>query len=119
VVDDEPAVLKALERLLRSAKYEVVAFGSGAAFLASVAQRKPDCVILDLHMPSMNGFDVQARLTAEHAGTVPVIVMTAHDTSASHQRTMAGGAAAYLRKPIDAQVLLRTIRDAITAKNGT
>jgi CheY-like chemotaxis protein len=112
VVDDEPAVLKALERLLRSAKYEVAAFGSGDAFLASLATRKPDCVILDLHMPAMNGFEVQARLTSDSAA-VPVIVMTAHDTATSQQRALAGGAAAYLRKPIDAPLLLGAIRAAI------
>src|SRR5947209_6808987 len=64
VVDDEPAVLKALERLFRSAKIEVATFASGAAFLASTEIRQPDCVVLDLHMPEMNGFDVLSRLSA-------------------------------------------------------
>jgi FixJ family two-component response regulator len=114
VVDDEPSVRKALERLLRAAKFEVVTFDSGAAFLSSVPDRRPDCVVLDLHMPGMNGFDVQSRLAENPAARIAVIVITAHDSPTSQQRAMAGGAAAYLRKPVDARPLLEAIRGAIT-----
>jgi FixJ family two-component response regulator len=117
VVDDEPAVLKALERLLRAAKFEVATFNSGAAFLASLTARAPACVVLDLHMPGMNGFDVQARL-AEAAAIdtnhrIEVVIITAHDSAVSQQRALSNGASAYLRKPVDAQPLLDAIRAAV------
>lgn len=117
VVDDEPSVCKAFARLLRSAKYQVATFGSGTAFLASLANRMPDCVILDLHMPGMNGFDVQSRLSAKLAGRVAVVVITAHDSPESQQRALAGGACAYLRKPVDARPLLEAVRMAIGQRN--
>jgi FixJ family two-component response regulator len=114
VIDDEPAVCKALERLLRSAGMDVVTFVSGAAFLASlVGGRKPDCVVLDLHMPGLNGFDVQSRLATDPAMRIPLVIITAHDSPEAQERAMAGGASAYLRKPVDRQPLLDAIRNAI------
>jgi FixJ family two-component response regulator len=112
VVDDEPAVLVALERLLRSAGFEVTTFLSGAAFLASMATRRPDCLILDLHMPGMNGFDVLAQLSADPLSRMGVIAITAHDTVSSQQRVVKGGAT-YLRKPIDGPTLVEAIRAAV------
>jgi len=117
VVDDEPAVCKALERLLRSAKFEVATFCSGTAFLASLSVRRPDCVVLDLHMPGMNGFEVQSRLGADPVGEIGVVIITAHDSSESQERAIAGGAVAYLRKPVDAQPLLEAVRTAIPRKD--
>jgi FixJ family two-component response regulator len=113
VVDDEPAVLKALGRLLRSAKFEVETFDSGAAFLASLSKRRPACVVLDLHMPAMSGFDLQARLAADPGSKVSVIAITGHDTPGEQQRAMAAGAVLYLRKPVDARVLFSAVGSAI------
>ena len=90
----------------------VVTFTAGAAFLASLASgRRPDCVVLDLHMPETNGFEVQSRLAAE-ATKVPVVVITGHDSPAAQQRAMAGGASAYLKKPVDARPLFEAVRAA-------
>src|SRR5437867_1263446 len=97
-------------RLMRSAGLSVETFGSGAEFLKSIETRLPDCVVLDLHMPQMNGFTVQAHLTGKYAG-VPVIIVTGHDLPNARERAMAGGASAFLRKP----VLDRTLLDAISA----
>jgi len=119
VVDDEPAVLKALERLFRSAKIEVATFPSGAAFLASTEKRHPDCVVLDLHMPEMNGFDVLSRLTACPGKKVSVVAMSAHDTPTSRQRALDAGAAVYLQKPFDAQTLLSAVQTAIAQAAAT
>jgi FixJ family two-component response regulator len=113
VVDDEVPVLKALERLLRSARFKVATFETGAAFLESLKTRLPDCVVLDLHMPGMSALDVLAQLNADQPGKVAVIVMTAHDTPNSQQRALESGASAYLRKPVDAPSLLGAIRAAI------
>jgi FixJ family two-component response regulator len=112
VVDDEEAVRIALRRLLRSASMNAETFSSGAEFLESIKEHQPDCVVLDLHMPQVNGFAVQARLAA--AGSrVPVVIITGHDSAESRERALAGGAAAYLRKPVDDQALLEAINEAV------
>jgi FixJ family two-component response regulator len=81
VVDDEEPVRKALTRLLRSADLDVETFPSGVEFLESLPTRRPDCVVLDLHMPLMDGFEVQARL-AESSAPVPVVTITGHHRDA-------------------------------------
>lgn len=112
VVDDEEAVRIALGRLLRSARIDVETFSSGAEFLESMKEHQPDCVILDLHMPQVGGFAVQARLT-EAGIRLPTVVITGHDTDEARERARAGGASAYLRKPVDDQALLDAITDAV------
>jgi CheY-like chemotaxis protein len=74
VVDDEEPIRKALMWLMRSAGMNVEAFASGAEFLKSLDTRVPDCVVLDLHMPHMNGFYVQAHLARKYAA-LPVIIL--------------------------------------------
>ena len=91
VVDDEEPIRKALMRLLRSAGLSVETFGSGSEFLQSLDTRLPDCVVLDLHMPQMNGFSVQAHL-ARKCAELPVIIVTGQDLPNARERTMQGGA---------------------------
>ena len=112
VVDDDPGVLRALRRLLRAANFEVEAYSSGADFLMATSDAKLDCVVLDLHMPETTGYDVHARL-AERAATVPVIIITGHDSPEARARARALGAEHYLCKPIDEAALLAAI-DAVS-----
>jgi FixJ family two-component response regulator len=109
VIDDEEPVRTALMRLMRSAGLSVETFGSGAEFLESLETRPPDCVVLDLYMPHMDGFSVQAHLARKCA--LPVIIVTGHDFPKARERAMAGGASAFLRKPVHD----RTLLDAISA----
>lgn len=99
---------RALQRLLVAAGFTVDAFASGEEFLRSIRESVPDYVILDLHMPGMTGFEVQERL-AEARVPVPVIVITGHDSPEARERALAAGAAAYLCKPADEDVLLAAI----------
>jgi len=108
VVDDDPAVLKGLRRLLRSANIEVAAYSSGTEFLAAQGGAEFDCVVLDLHMPQATGFDVQARL-AQRAHPVPVVIITGDDTPEARARSLSLGARSYLCKPIDEAALLAAI----------
>ena len=110
VVDDEEPVRKALKRLLRAAGLEAEGYASGKDFLA--AERRPDCVVLDLHMPVMSG---QALLTQirRMSARLPVVVITAHDTAETRDECLAAGAAAYLRKPLDDRLLLNAISVAL------
>ena len=108
VVDDDADVRVALTRLVSSAGFAVETFASGAEFLRSVQDHEPDCVVLDLHMPEMSGFDVQSALAGAHAA-VPVVVITGRDTSESRAQAIQLGAKAYLCKPIDDEDLLAAI----------
>ena len=109
IVDDEESVRKAFERLLRSAEMQAHVFASGADFLAALAGFSPDCVVLDLHMPGGSGFEVIARLQSR----IPVVVITGHDSPEAEVRALGGGAAAYLRKPVDDCALIEAITAAI------
>ena len=110
VVDDEEPVRKALKRLLRAAGLEAEGYASGKDFLA--AERRPDCVVLDLHMPVMSG-QALLRQIRRMSARLPVVVITAHDTAETRDECIAAGAAAYLRKPLDDRLLLNAIAVAL------
>jgi len=110
IVDDEEPIRKALTRLLRSGGLDVESFASGSEFLESLSVQRPDCVVLDLHMPVVNGFEVQAQLVEFG---VPVVIVTGHDSDETRARALAGRPAAYLRKPVNDQVLLDAIELAL------
>jgi FixJ family two-component response regulator len=105
VVDDDLRVRRAVERLLRSAGMETRVFASGGEFLAALPDFKPACVVLDLHMPGQSGFSVLADLQRH----VPVVVITGHDSPEAQEQALAGGATAYLCKPVDRGTLLAAI----------
>ena len=111
IVDDEEPVRKALKRLLRAAGLEAEGYASGKDFLA--AERRPDCVVLDLHMPVMSGQALLKQIRRISA-RLPVVVITAHDTAETRDECIAAGAAAYLRKPLDDRLLLNAISAALS-----
>jgi FixJ family two-component response regulator len=117
VVDDEEPVRRALSRLLRSAGFDSETFPSGDQFLETYAEQRPDCILLDLHMPKVDGLGVQSRL-AKAGIQIPVIVITGRNTVEARERAMKAGAVAYLRKPIDAEALLAALAVAIADKNN-
>jgi FixJ family two-component response regulator len=92
---------------------DVQSFGSGAEFLEALSSNPPECVVLDLHMAGLNGFDVQERLT-QTAPHLPTVVITGHDSLEARTRARAGGAYVYLVKPVDERVLLDAIFAAIS-----
>ena len=104
IVDDEPGVRRALGRLLSLSGYEARPFATGSEFLEHLDGI--DCVILDLHLPGMSGFDVQKALATRDA-SIPVVVLTGNDTPSNRARSIAAGARAYLTKPVDDEELLR------------
>ena len=112
VVDDEDAICTAVKRLLRSAGLAVQTHVSGQEFLQSLPAQRPDCVVLDIRMPGMTGFDVQARLNAASVA-VPIIFITALDDPEDQPRAMKAGAAAFLRKPFGDEELLAAIGAAV------
>lgn len=112
VVDDEESVRKALGRLMRASGFNVVTFSSGADFLHSMQQHRPQCVVLDLRMPQVNGLDVQQALMQADA-QMPVVIITGDDSPEGRQRALKQGAKAYLRKPVDDAMLLDAIQSAM------
>jgi FixJ family two-component response regulator len=111
IVDDDDSVRKALSRLLRSAGMDPEGFESGEAFLQSLGTRQPDCLLVDVCMPGMDGAELLEHL-AELGYSVPAIVITAHDSEAVRDTFRAAGARALLLKPLDDEVLLRAVRTA-------
>lgn len=107
LVDDEESVRRALERLLRSAGLRVAGFSSGAALLRGLHDLGPDCIVLDLLMPELSGFDVLDRLPPDY----PVVVLTGRDSPEARARAVR--AAAFLLKPCDEHTLLDAIASAL------
>ena len=97
---------------MRGAGFEVQTWTSGGAFLGSLAERIVDCVVLDLHMPGLSGFDVLESLKASGSGVAAVII-TGHDAPEAAERALAAGASAYLRKPVDGAELIDAITRAV------
>jgi FixJ family two-component response regulator len=119
VVDDEAPMRTMLGRLLRLADYQVTAFATGEDFLASLTDRLPDCAILDVHMPGLSGFEVQAQLRAVNI-FVPIILITASDDVALDRTASDSGAVCMLRKPFPNDHLLEAIRVALgSSRDGT
>ncbi|RDJ98011.1 response regulator transcription factor [Paraburkholderia lacunae] len=113
VVDDDESVSRAIKRLLRSIGIAADTFASGDAFLealASMPSYHPDCVILDVQMPGLNGLEVQRRLAGSG---IPVVFITAHDDIGVREHALAGGAVAYLRKPFNDELFVKTVRAAL------
>jgi FixJ family two-component response regulator len=115
VVDDEEPVRTALRRLIGSAGNDVETFASGAQFLASYLDHEPDCLLLDLHMPDLDGFEVQARVSRARP-RIPVVIITGHDQPETRGRALAAGAAAYLLKPVDEETLFAAIASALSTE---
>ncbi len=113
IVDDEEPILKALSRLLRSVGMEVETFPRGADFLESLKTRQPDCLVLDLHMSEVNGFEIQAWLS-ESDLSVPVVIITGYDSDETRARVLRRRPVAYLRKPVNDQVLIDAIELALS-----
>lgn len=113
VLDDEPEMRKALRRLLSSRNFSVEEYACGEDLLSSVESHLPDCLLLDLHMHSTNGFGVLEAFQFRHIH-VPVVVITAHDEPGTAERVSALGASAYLKKPVDLRTLFAAIEAALS-----
>jgi two-component system response regulator FixJ len=108
IVDDDDALRRALQRLLRASGYVVPTYATAAAFLEA-APRLTGCVLLDLRMPDMDGLEVQAQLNRRGI-RLPVIVVTGHGDIPTAVQVMKAGALDFLEKPIDEDGLLAAVR---------
>jgi FixJ family two-component response regulator len=110
-VDDDPIVLRAIERMLRLHSIAVEGFTSPEAFLARPPYDGVACLLLDLKMPGMTGLDVQTAMISRGI-SMPIIFLSAQSDVPSTVRAMRGGAVDFLQKPVDEDQLLAAIERA-------
>jgi FixJ family two-component response regulator len=118
VVDDDAAVRRSLERLIRTVGLDVVTFSTAQEFLEHGPPDGPACLVLDVRMPGLSGLDLQKKLTEAGFG-IPVIIMTGHGTIPMSVRAMKAGAVDFLQKPFDEQVLLDAVNQALERDRAT
>jgi FixJ family two-component response regulator len=113
VVDDDHAVRKSLQSLIRSLGFAVDVFASAEEFLNSDHLRTTRCLILDVRMPRMNGLELQRRLIDGNHG-IPVVLITAHGDDATRSQALKNGAVDFLSKPFTDQALVNAIDAALS-----
>ena len=114
IVDDDPSVRSALARVLRTAGIAVETYASAHEYLSASHDREPTCLVLDVHLGSMSGFDLHDRLVAS-GSRVSVVFITAHDEVPATELERRGGPDGYLRKPFDGDQLLAIVRRVVHA----
>ena len=120
IVDDDESVCRAMSRLLRSLGMDTDTFTSGDEFIKHIETVRafhPDCVVLDVQMPGMNGLEVQ-ELLVRSENPLPVIFITAHDEMSVRKRALQAGAVAFLRKPFNDEVFVNTLNEALKGDRG-
>lgn len=117
LVDDDAPVRVALTRLLRLADFDVVAYASGEEFLAALGSARPDCALLDVHLPGLTGIEVQRRLRSDHV-QLPVVFITASEDTGVERDAVEAGGRCVLRKPFSCNELLASIALALQGPAG-
>jgi FixJ family two-component response regulator len=120
IVDDDESICRAMSRLLGSLGMDTKTFTSGHEFIEHLKTGRsfhPDCVVLDVQMPGMNGLEVQ-ELLARSEEPLPVVFMTAHDEVSVRERALRAGAVAFLHKPFNDDVFVKTLNEALKRDRG-
>src|SRR6266403_4880010 len=112
IVDDDDLMRSALQGLLKSVGLPAQTFASSEEFLKSGRQHQTACLIADIRMPGMSGLELQAKLNADHC-RIPTIFITAHGDAQMRMQALRAGAAEFLAKPFDDEVLLESVRVAL------
>ncbi|HUK41474.1 MAG TPA: response regulator [Candidatus Acidoferrales bacterium] len=115
IVDDDESVCRAIKRLVRSLGMEAHTFTSAQEFMQivdGVPCIQIDCIVLDVQMPGLNGLQVQERLLRE-GKQIPIVFITAHEEAAVRERALAAGAVAFLNKPFNDDLFVKTLHVAL------
>jgi FixJ family two-component response regulator len=116
VVDDDPAMLRSLARLLRQFGYDSLLFPSAEAFTNHNDFGNAACVVLDINLGDVSGIDLRHRLKVANA-SVPVIFITGNDKPAVREAALQSGCLAYLTKPFSAKSLIKPIKELSTSRS--
>ena len=111
IVEDDPSMIQALDRILRLAGLATISYPSAEALLANGIAANAACIIVDIQLPGLTGFELYARLI-ERGVAPPVIFITAFDEPDARTRAQDAGAIAFLAKPFSGRTLLETVRAA-------
>lgn len=109
IIDDDPSIRCSLARVFRVDAIRVEAFASAEEFLERTIVGEPQCIVLDVHLGRLSGFDLQDRLAAL-GSSIPIIFITAHEGIPSSRLARRAGACGYLRKPFDTEALIALVR---------
>jgi len=112
VIEDDPSFRRSLERLLSSEGFHVVAFGCAADFLSAPPSPGPACLVLDVHLPGLNGLDLQRQLMSAE-NLLPIIFLTGRGDIPTSVRAMKQGAIEFLTKPVRDEELFAAVRQGI------
>jgi DNA-binding response OmpR family regulator len=114
IVDDDKDLLLGLNIRLKASGYNVILAADALSALSKAQHERPDLIVLDIALPGGDGFLVMNRLNSPQINlNIPVIILTAKDSRVNEERALKAGAAAFLRKPVDNDKLIDTIRKAL------
>jgi two-component system response regulator FixJ len=117
IVDDDGSVCRALKILLTTFDFDVKTFSSAGSFFDAVPNDEPGCLILDIHMPGMDGWAMQKRIL-DSGSKRPVIFISAEKEENAADRALKVGAVGFLQKPVNGQTLVDLL-NAFSEKNGS
>jgi FixJ family two-component response regulator len=112
VVDDDPVILRAVQRLLQAHGFETEVFNSVEGFLEGAHLGEATCLVLDVHLQHMSGVELRRQLTRS-GYSLPVIFITAAESEATRKAALEAGCVAYLHKPFPSDLLIEAIGTAI------
>jgi FixJ family two-component response regulator len=114
VVDDDDGMRRAAEVVLNAAGFTVVTFSSAETLLESDAADRAACLVFDIHLPGLSGFELYGKLSRACSAPAPAIFITGRDEPATRDEAEALGAAAYLAKPFDSRTLVEAVSRAVS-----
>jgi FixJ family two-component response regulator len=117
VVDDDISVRDALSALIRSAGWHPELFESAGQFLSQVRSQSPQCLILDVNLPDLDGLELQRHITADRSN-MPIIFLTGYGDVPTSVKAMKAGAVEFLTKPVDGETLLEAVRQALNSSRS-
>ena len=118
IVDDDISVCRALSILLATHGFTVDTYTCAEDFFNAVPNSAPGCLLLDIHMPGLDGWETQQRLI-KSGSSRPVIIMSADKNYGLNKKAIKAGAVGFLQKPFDDQTLVDLIKIALEKKDGT
>ena len=119
IVDDEPNIVLSLEFLLKQAGYEVRVAGNGEEAMEAIAERAPDLIVLDVMMPTLDGYHVCETIRADpKLRAVRILMLTAKSRDVEREKALALGADDYITKPFSTRELVERVKTILGPGGG-